>query len=163
MNIYQMQALDFVLKKTVYQHRTTFSYKVIFRMNGELFSGEFMETDETGAILESPMVTAQGTIQQFPFNYDYTEESPIKRLNLIIFPNQISLTPNKYQTLLSEGKSLHLIHETLAKLISQTSGKNELAPVIYNIESLTYGYKLPYLQVEEETEFVWISLDKNNL
>ena len=160
MNIYQMQALDYVLKQSKYRNNLDFSYKIIFRLDNELYSGDFVETNDKGHILESPSVLPMGQINQDPFYYDYAEESPIKRADLKVYPNQGGPMSRKIEALISNGVSLPSIHKSLLEVIENTEGSNKLDPIVYNVESLTYGYKLPHLLVNESAEFEWISLDK---
>lgn len=160
MNIYQMQALDYVLKENKYLNKVDFNYIIIFKMNNELYEADFLEVDKSGVILENPTITPTGGISQFEYYYDSYKESPLKKANIQVFPRQGGPYSRKLQNILIEGKSLHLIHKSLLEVIENTKGTNNLDPIIYNVKSLTHGYQLPYMLIDESTEFEWISLDK---
>ena len=164
MNIYQMQALDYVLKESYLSAGIDFSYQIIFKLNGELMSGEFLGVFESSSgelsVHENLQVGILGDINFYEY-YPQGESSPISRLNNLIYPRSSGPSGRIYSQLIKKGISLPTVFKTLKPLVENLDGENDnLDPIVYNIHSLDKGYNLPFLFVNKEDNFEWVSLNK---
>lgn len=163
MNIYQMQALDYVLKESYLSSDIDFSYQIIFKLNGELMSGEFLGVFESSpgelSVHENPQVGILGDINFYEY-YPRGESNPICRLNNLIYPRSSGPSERAYSQLIKKGISLPMVFKTLKPLVENLDGENDLEPIVYNIHSLDKGYNLPFLFVNEDDIFEWVSLNK---
>lgn len=163
MNIYQMQALDYVLKKTDLRPDIDFSYQIVFRMNGELFTGDFLgifKKSDNYLIHENLKPDSLGLINYYEFVPSYGEDDIILALNSLIYPSVSGMSGRKYSNLINKGVNLSAIYEILYPQVNRLEGRTTLNTVLYNLQSLEKGYNLPFLFVSEDDVFEWVSLNK---
>lgn len=163
MNIYQMQALDYVLKESYLSSDIDFSYQIVFKLNDELMSGDFLGVFENSSgelsVHENLQVGILGDINFYDY-YPRGESSPISRLNNLIYPRSSGPSGRAYSQLIKKGISLPMVFKTLKPLVENLDGENDLESVVYNLHSLDKGYNLPFLFVNEDDNFEWVSLNK---